>query len=159
VKTLVLGIGNPILGDDGVGVHVAQELAKEIRDKDIDIKDASFDGLNLLELIAGYDKLIVIDAIMADDKVGEIYKLTPESISDMAGFTTSPHHSNLASTIEMGEKLFPERMPKEVTIFAVGTQEVVQVTEEMTGKVSEAIPKVVSLVSEEISSASSDRQS
>jgi len=43
-------------------------------------------------------------------------------------------------------------MPKEVTIFAVGTQEVAQVTEEMTGKVSEAIPKVVSLVSEEIGS-------
>ena len=152
MKTLVLGIGNPILGDDGVGVHVAQELAKKIRGKDVDVKNASFDGLNLLELITGYDKLIVIDAIMADDdKVGEIYKLTPENISELAGFTTSPHHSNLASTIEMGKKLLPGRMPEEVTIFAVGTQEVTQVTEEMTDKVSEAIPKVVSLVSEEVS--------
>jgi len=152
VKTLVLGIGNPILGDNGIGVHVAQVLAKKIKDKDVDVKNVSFDGLNLLELIVGYDKLIVIDAIMADNKVGEIYNLTPENISDMAGFTTSPHHSNLASTIEMGKKLFPERVPKEVMIFAVGTQEVTQITEEMTGKVSEAIPKVVSLVLEEVSS-------
>lgn len=153
MKTLVLGIGNPILGDDGVGVRVAQELAKETKDGNIEVKDTCVNGLNLLELITGYDKLIVIDAIMTeDDKVGEIYKLKPENIGELACSATSTHHLNLANTIEIGKRLFPEEMPGEVTVFAVGTQQATKVTEEMTEEVKEAIPKIVTLVLEEISS-------
>ena len=153
MKTLILGIGNSVLGDDGVGVHVVQELAKKIRDENVDIKDVSFDGLNLLELIVGYDKLIVIDAIMSEGgKVGEIYRLKPEKACEPAHLSTSPHHFNLAGTLEMGKRLFPREMPKEVTAFAVGTQEVTRVTEEMTEEVKQAIPRVVSLVLEQIAS-------
>ena len=83
MRTLVLGIGNPILGDDGIGFHIAQELAKEIKDENIDVKDTSEDGLNLLELIVGYDKLIIIDAIMTEDEeVGGIYRLKPEDTGE-----------------------------------------------------------------------------
>ena len=155
MKTLVLGIGNPILGDDGIGFHIAQELAKKIKDENIEVKDTTVNGLNLLELIAGYDKLIIIDAIMTEDgKAGEIYKLKPESIGEPTCPTISAHHLNLANTIELGKRLFPQEMPEEVTVFAVGTQEVAKVTEEMTEAVKEAIPKIVSLVLEEISSTS-----
>jgi len=155
MKTLVLGIGNPILGDDGIGFHIAQELAEKIKDENIEVKATTVNGLNLLELIAGYDKLIVIDAIMTEDgKAGEIYKLKPEGIGEPACSTISTHHLNLANTIELGKRIFPEEMPEEVTIFAVGTQQVAKVTEEMTEKVREAIPKIVSLVLEEISSTS-----
>ena len=151
MKTLVLGIGNPILGDDGVGFHVAQAVAREVKSDNIDVKDTSVDGLNLLEIIIGYDRLIAIDAIMADEgEVGEIYRLNPENIGDPSRSAISPHHFNLATTIEIGRKLFPEEMPKEVAIFAVGTQEVTEVTTEMTEKVKEAIPEVVSLVLEEV---------
>ncbi len=60
MKNLALGIGNPILGDDGIGFHVAQELAGKVKDESIiiNVKDASVDGLNLLKLIAGYDKVV-----------------------------------------------------------------------------------------------------
>jgi len=153
VRTLVLGIGNPILGDDGIGFHIAQELAKEIKDENIDVKDTSVDGLNLLELIVGYDRLIVIDAIMTEDeKVGEIYRLKPENICEPARSAISPHHFNLATTLEIGKRLFPKEIPEEIIVFAVGTQEVTKVTEEMTVKVKKAIPRVVSLILEEISS-------
>jgi len=66
VRTLVLGIGNPFLGDDGIGFDIAQELARVIKDENVDVKDASLPGLNLLELIVGYDKAIIIDAIMTE---------------------------------------------------------------------------------------------
>ena len=59
---------------------------------------------------------------------------------------------NLATTIKIGKKLFAEQIPKEIIVFAIGTQEVTRVTEEMTEKVKEAIPKVVNLVLEELSS-------
>ena len=152
MRTLVLGIGNPILGDDGIGFHIAQELAKEIKDENIGVKDTSVNGLNLLELIVGYDKLIVIDAIMTEEaKAGEIYRLKPRSSSETAWSTISLHHLNLATTIEIGKRLFPQEIPGEVIIFAVGAQEVTEVTEEMTARVKEAIPRVINLVLEELS--------
>jgi len=154
LRTLVLGIGNSILGDDGVGVHVAQELARIIKDENIDVRDVSVDGLNLFDFIIGYDKLVVIDAIVTDDgKTGEIYRLKPEYVCDPSRSAISPHHFNLATTVEIGKRLFPGKMPEEVIVFAVGTQEIAIVTEEMTGKVKEAIPKAVNLVLEEIGAA------
>jgi len=153
VRTLVLGIGNPILGDDGVGFHIAQELAKEIEDKNIDVKDTSIDGLNLLELIVGYDKVIIIDAIMTEDgEVGEIYRLRPENFVKTVHPTTSPHNANLATAIEIGKKFLVGQMPAKVVVFAVNIQEVTEFTEEMTRKVKEAISRAVNLVLEEIDS-------
>jgi len=151
LRTLVLGIGNSILGDDGVGVHVAQELARIIKDENIDVRDVSVDGLNLFDFIIGYDKLVVIDAIVTDGgEIGEIYRLKPEYVCDPSRSAISPHHFNLATTIEIGKRLFPNEMPEEVIVFAVGTLEVAQVTEEMTEKVKKAVPRAVNLVLEDI---------
>ena len=151
MRTLILGIGNPILGDDGVGFHIARELARKIKDENIDIKDTSAYGLNLLELIVGYDKVIFIDAIMVlDGQIGEIYKLRPENLADTVQVATSMHQANLATTLEIGRKILAEQMPKEIVVFAVGIQEVTKITEEMTVKVKEAIPEVVNLILAEL---------
>jgi len=156
MKTLVLGIGNSILGDDGVGVHAVQELARKIKDANVDVKGVSFDGLNLLETMVGYDKLIVVDAILTEGgEAGEIYRLKPEQVCRPSSSAISPHHFNLVTTLAIGKKLFPDEMPSEVTVFAVNTQDVTMVTEEMTEEVKKAIPRVVSLVSEELSTADS----
>ena len=153
MKTLVLGIGNPILGDDGIGFHIAQELAREIKDENIDVKDTSVDGLSLLEFIFGYDKVIIIDAIMTEDgEAGEIYRLRPENFVKTVHFTTSPHNANLATAIEIGKKFLAEQMPREIVVFAVEIKEVTKFTEEMTEKVKEAIPRAVNLVLEETDS-------
>ena len=151
MKTLVLGIGNSILGDDGVGVRAAQELAGRIKDENVEVRDVSIDGLNLLELILGYDKLVVIDAVLTErEKVGEVYRFKPENVYDPSRSAISPHHFNLATTIEIGKRLFPEKMPGEVVAFAVGTEEATMVTEEMTDSVKNAIPIVVNLILKEL---------
>ena len=151
MKTLVVGIGNPILGDDGVGFHVARELASEIKDENVDVKYTSIDGLNLLELVVGYDKVIIVDAIMTQDgEAGEIYMLRPENIGRTMQYTTSPHNVNLATAIEIGQRYLTEQMPGEVVIFAVGIQGVTEFTEEMTKKVKQAVPEVAKLILEEI---------
>ena len=151
MKTLILGIGNPFLGDDGIGFHIAQELAREIRDENTDVKDTCVAGLNLLELIAGYDKVIVIDAIMTKGgEVGEVCRLEPENLVKTVHPTTSPHNASLASVIEIGRKFLAGQMPGEIVVFAVNIQEVTEFSEEMTEKVKEAIPKVVNLVLEEL---------
>ena len=147
MKTLVLGIGNTILGDDGVGIYAAQELAGRLDDENVTIKDVGVDGLNLLEHILGYDRLVVIDAIVTEGgRPGNIYRLRPEAIRESAGGGLSPHHFNLATTLEIGNRLFPDEMPQEVTIFAVEAKEVKDITEEMTEPVRKALPRVVEMV-------------
>ena len=151
MRTLVLGIGNTILGDDGIGVHVARELARRIDDENIDIKDTSIDSLNLLDWFIGYDRMIVIDAIITEDeKVGEIYRLQPENIRCPSSPFVSPHHANLTSTLEMGKSLFPSEMPEEIIVYAITTHEAFEVTEEMTEKVKKSIPEVVTLILNDI---------
>ena len=151
MKTLIMGIGNSILGDDGIGVHIARKLSRLVQDENVDIVDTNMGGLNLLDFILGYDKLIIIDAIMTDqDQVGEIYRLRQEKMGEPVYTETSPHHFNLPATIEIGRRLFPDEMPKEVVIYAVGTQDVAQITEEITDEVKKAIPDVLSLVLAEI---------
>ena len=154
MRTLVLGIGNSILGDDGIGVHVAREVAGKVNGMCVDVRDVNVDGLNLFDFILGYDKLVVIDAIITEGgSVGEVYRLKPENIHDPSRSAISPHHFNLGSTIEIGKRLFPGQIPEEVTVFAVGTEDVTCITEEMTDKVREAIPEVVSLVLKELNSS------
>jgi hydrogenase maturation protease len=151
MRTLILGIGNSILGDDGIGVCVAQELRAQIKNESIDVRDVSVDGLNLLEIIIGYDKLVVVDAIMTKEgEVGDIYRLKPERIGDPSRSAISPHHFNLATTLEIGKKLFPNEMPEEVIVYAVKAEDVTGVTEKMTKKMMEAVPEVVRLVIEEL---------
>ena len=151
MRTLVLGIGNPFLGDDGIGFDIAQELARVIKDENVDVKDASLPGLNLLELIVGYDKAIIIDAIMTEHgEVGEIYRLKPENFVKTVHPTSSAHDVNLATAIEIGRRSLAEQMPAEIIVFAVEIREVTGFTEEMTTKVKEAVPRVVNLVLEEM---------
>ncbi|MFC1927886.1 hydrogenase maturation protease, partial [Chloroflexota bacterium] len=63
MKALVLGIGNPILSDDGVGIKVAREVEKNLNDPQITVSEASAAGLSLLDSILGYDRVIIVDAI------------------------------------------------------------------------------------------------
>jgi hydrogenase maturation protease len=149
VKTLVLGIGNPILGDDGVGFHITQELSNKT--KSVDIKYASTEGLNLLDSIVGYDKAIIVDAIKTENGVpGEIYRLQPQDFVGTVHFGTSAHDTNFATAIEIGKRFLPEQMPKEIVIFAIEVEEVTKFTEEMTEKVKKAVPRAVDLVLEQI---------
>ena len=155
MKTLVLGIGNPILGDDGVGVHVAQELVKLIKDdsETIRVEDTNTSGLNLLDIITGYEKVVIIDAIITDTdgrEIGEIYRLRPEDFAASVHLSTSMHDVNLPTVIEIGKKLMPDAMPSEIVIFAVEVAEVEVFTEEMTAKVKEAVPKILDRVLAEL---------
>ena len=148
MKTLVLGIGNPILGDDGVGVRVAQELAELIKDDDaIAVDDASIGGLILLDFIAGYEKVILIDAIKTEGgEPGEIYRLSPEDFTSSVHLGTSMHDVNFPTVIETGKKFMPDEMPRAIAIFAIEVELIDEFTEELTPRVKEAVPKIVDLI-------------
>src|SRR5512136_2152171 len=100
MKTIILGVGNEILGDDGVGVHVANELKKHIKNPEITIDEGITGGMNLLELILGYDKAIIIDAVKTEDgRNGEVKKIPLNEFSTL--HSCNPHDVSLSEAISM----------------------------------------------------------
>ncbi len=67
MKTIVLGVGNPILQDDGVGIHVINELRAHLKDSRVTLDIAYTGGMNLLDMIRGFDKVILVDAVKQEE--------------------------------------------------------------------------------------------
>lgn len=149
MKTLVLGIGNPILSDDGVGIHVARLL----RDRDlpgVTVDELAASGLEFLDVIQGYDKLVIIDAIETrGGRPGQLHILAEEDF-ERSIHGSSPHGINIATALALGRKLVPDRMPKEVVFFAVEAKDLVNVSERLTPEVERALPGIVERVLREL---------
>jgi hydrogenase maturation protease len=150
MKTLVLGIGNDILGDDGVGIHIARAVARKISTKEARVEETGAAGLSLLELIKGHERLIIADAILTDNtQVGKIHRLTLKDLAKTNNSIT-PHDAALATTLEIGNSLFPGEMPREVVVYGVQTSNVEQFSGKMSPAVKAAVPEVVRLILAEI---------
>ena len=149
MKTLILGIGNTVLTDDGVGCKVAQRLAKKLRGRsDITVKETALSGLSLLDELTGYEWLIIVDAIQTKGgKPGTIYKLSPGDFK--TGRMAIIHDLGLFSTLELGRKLEME-MPREVVIFAIEAKDMATFSEKLSPEVEKAIPQAVEMVLKEI---------
>jgi hydrogenase maturation protease len=149
MKNLVLGIGNPIISDDGAGIKVAREVGKKLDDPEITVAETSGAGLRLLDSIVGYDKVIIIDAIQTKKgKAGQIYRMEPEDFS-FAKHLSSPHQINLVTALELG-KMLNLAMPQKITIFAVEAKDITSFSEKCTPEVERAIPKAVKMVLAEL---------
>jgi hydrogenase maturation protease len=149
VKTLVLGLGNPILSDDSVGWRVALALQAAVKSPDVDIREAGIAGLSFLDMIAGYDRAIIIDAIQTDKGIpGRIYRWGPEALAETRHAGT-PHDVNIATALELGKKL-KLKLPREIIFFAIEVQDVTTFSESCTPAVEKAIPACVAMVIREL---------
>jgi len=140
MKTLILGLGNPILTDDAVGIRIAQELKQEF--PDLAVTATSEAGLSLLEQVIGYDRLVIIDSINTKrGKPGELYKLELEDLKPTADFSSS-HGVDITTAFKLGERLgYP--MPQQVSIYAVEVKDNTTFGEKCTREVTQNIPFIV----------------
>lgn len=142
MKTLILGLGNPIRGDDGVGIRVAEELKKQIKDENVEVKEGSVGGLGILGLIQGYDKVIVVDSIRTKEgRLGQIHKLKPSDLGSTV-YTSWPHEINFTTALSLGKEL-RLRMPKIIDIYAIEIKGNIAFTDELTPEISNTVPEVV----------------
>jgi len=149
MKSLVLGLGNPILSDDAVGVKIAREIEKELEDPRVTVAEAYEGGLGLLDFVVGYERVIIVDAIQTKSgEIGQIYRLEPADFS-FAKHSSSPHSTNLITALELGRQL-NMGIPQEITIFAIEVADVINFNEECTPKVKAAIPEAVKVVLSEL---------
>jgi hydrogenase maturation protease len=149
-KTIVLGVGNPILRDDGVGIHVAEELKKQIKKPNVKIDTAFTGGMNLLDLLIDNDRAILIDAVkMKNRKLGDIELL---KIGELSAFhTANPHDVSLPEALELVKRLGEKRIPKDISIVGINIGELsCEFGEELSNEIKKAVPKAVDIVKKEV---------
>ena len=156
MRTLVIGLGNPFLTDDGVGVLVANQVQEQLSpelNKNVTVIEASVGGLRLMETMTGYDKVILIDAIMhgSGSEPGKIQRLTLEDLGSISPtqHSASAHDTSLITALKAGELIGLE-LPQEIVIFAIEVENVMDFSEEPTPAVQKAIPVVTQAVLQEL---------
>lgn len=149
MKTLVLGLGNPILTDDGVGVRVAEAvLARLPTDSAIDCTEISVGGLRLMEAMLGYERVFLIDALYpCSGRPGDIHRMTLADLRAMSAteHSTSPHDTNLITALDMGQRMgLP--LPDDIIIYAVEVENISDFGDTPSPAVDQAIPQVTAAV-------------
>ncbi|MFZ5942963.1 MAG: hydrogenase maturation protease [Bacillota bacterium] len=150
-KHIVVGLGNPILTDDGVGNKIAQILKEQVN-TDVEVVEASLAGFNLLDLLAGYKTAILVDAVQTKGgKAGDIYRLEKDDLA-FSQRLSSVHDINLYTAWQLGEQL-GVKLPDRLIIFAVEVEDVLTFSENLTPTVEAVVPQVCEMVLEELASA------
>jgi hydrogenase maturation protease len=139
-KILILGLGNTLLCDDGIGVYIAREIKKRIKRTDIAIDEASIGGLELLDRLNGYDKAILIDSIVTKQHpVGTVIRMKPKDLP--SGSAMTRHHVGLPEALALGEKM-GMHLPKEIVIYGIEASDTQTFQESCTPKLSGCIPEI-----------------
>ena len=156
MKTIVIGLGNPILTDDGVGVKVVYALEDALTTNainDLTITEASVGGLRLMELMVGFERAIIIDAIISNNgrKPGTYQRLSLDDLRNISPtqHSASAHDTSLVTALEMGQRI-GLHLPEQIVIYAIEVENINDFSEEPTPSVAEAIPIVTEVVLQEI---------
>ena len=155
MKTLVVGLGNPILGDDGVGWRIAERVQQRVQHdsafrilhSDIDVDCVSLGGLSLMERLIGYQHAIVIDSIgTGQHPIGAAYHFRLDDVYDpTSGHTTAAHDVSLMTAIQIGRSL-GATLPDRIDVVAIESPYVYDFSEELTPTVAAAVPQAVEMV-------------
>ena len=139
MRTVVVGVGNPILGDDGVGIHVARELKGKV---DVDVREAYTGGLNLLDLIIGYDRAVLVDAVYLDGmRAGEVKALSLDDLE--SAHSSNPHDATLMEAIEVSKRMGEGRIPRDIVLVGIRIDPVNDFSETLSPAVKASIPDAV----------------
>jgi len=147
-KTLIIGVGNLLLKDEGVGVHVVQELQKKELPPSVEVHDGGVAGIGLLDFFPGASKVMLIDAAEMNLEPGTLVRFTPEEVAgNYGGPRFSAHDIGLLEVLELARAL--DQCPPEVVIFGIQPKEISWGTE-LSPEVLASIPKVTEAVIREL---------
>jgi hydrogenase maturation protease len=144
-KTLLLGLGNDLLTDDAIGLRVVAEVRRLLNDhQTISVDESSEMGLALLDLVVGYETLIIVDAIQTNKAPpGFVHQLEGDDLNALPA--VSPHFLGIGELLALGREL-GLAVPTQVKIFAVEVQDPFNVGTRLTPTLDAALPRIVECV-------------
>lgn len=145
---LVLGIGNILLRDEGIGVRVVEQLREYLLPDTIELVDGGTAGADLLDVISDRRKVIVIDAMDADVEPGSVLRLTPDDLAAGQSAAVSLHEIGLLQTFAMARHL--GSAPGEVVIIGIQPKEIIA-SDQLSPELTACVPTIAKQVIEELS--------
>lgn len=142
-RTLIIGLGNPLVSDDSVGLRVVGRLRERLSGRrDVDVREDYWGGLRLMEQMIGFDRAIVVDAICTGGPPGTIHHLRPGSMATQK--SSSAHDVTLPTALAFGRRA-GAWLPLNRDIYLVGIEaaDVINFGEQCTPPVAAAIPSAV----------------
>jgi hydrogenase maturation protease len=153
MNTRLIGLGNSILTDDGVGIYAVREVGRRLEKAGsgahVDIVETEVGGFALMELMAGWKRVILVDSIQFDGlPPGTVVRIKPEDLHTSLRLR-SVHDINLPTALELGRRLGLE-MPAELTIFGIQVEDPFTLGETLTPAADRGLREAVSHVLHEI---------
>jgi hydrogenase maturation protease len=154
--TLVIGLGNPILGDDGVGWRVIEALEARLGTDDdarreagaVELDRVAVGGLSLMERLVGYDRVILVDAMLGPAGPGTLMVGSlAETACRLAGHLDSAHDAPLTEALSAGRAL-GARLPDDITVIGVAVCRVDVFDERLSAPVAAAVGPAVEAILE-----------
>jgi hydrogenase maturation protease len=149
LKILIVGLGNPILGDDGVGWRVAERLQARLPASlptaagiQVEIVTLSLGGLSLMEHLIGYTHVIIIDALNSGQKPpGAVTVCTLDELPNRAvGHLSSAHDTSLQNALQVGRSL-DAKLPEKIYIVGIESPFVYDFSEHLSPPATAALPQ------------------
>jgi hydrogenase maturation protease len=148
---VILGIGNLLLSDEGVGVHVANKLMEMDLPEGISVVEGGTDGFRLLNFITEADRLIVIDAVKTGAAPGSIYKFNIDEVKNCpSGFKTSVHQIGILEVINLSGLI--GKTPH-TTVIGIEPQSL-EMGMELSPEIKNKIPRIIELILDELKAIS-----
>ncbi len=163
MKTLIIGLGNPILGDDGIGWRVAEEVKRRLADSHaerpsaisyaerpsaIEVDCFALGGLSLMERMIGYDRAILIDAVTTGQPLGTVCRFQLEDLPELpCAHTTAAHDTSLQNALKLGRRM-GAKLPSSVAVVGVEAERLYDFSEELSPAVEAAVPEAAQAVLE-----------
>jgi len=138
-STLIVCLGNPLAADDGAGHAVYQELRRMPLPEGVRLCFVGLGGIDLLEELAGERRLIVVDAVQLGAAPGTVHVLSWERLPVRQLRPVSGHGIGIREAIEVGRRLYPERMPESISLVGIEGGCFDQLRERLSGEVAAAV--------------------
>jgi hydrogenase maturation protease len=144
-RLLVLGLGNDILTDDAVGLHVVHELQRELAGHPaIDFRETTEMGLALLDFITGYRAVAIVDSIQTGKEApGFLHEVDATALNQLTGRT--PHFVGVSETLAVGKQL-GLAMPEQVRVFAIEVEDPFTLGTSLTPALQATLPGIVARI-------------
>jgi hydrogenase maturation protease len=148
-----LGLGNILLRDEGVGVRVVQAMEGLALPPGVELFDGATAGLDLLDVLADRQRVIVVDAIAGDNAPGTVVRLTPEDLVGHSGQAVSLHELGFLETLVLARQL--GIAPPEIVIFGIQPREVDSGLD-LSPEIAGLVPEIIRLVLAELGTDAND---
>lgn len=147
-RILILGLGNPLRGDDGVGPRVVAELCRQGLPEGVEAVDGGTSGLDLLYLLEGWDRVIIVDAAILGRNPGEFLRFTPEDVHLVGNLVSlSSHSAGLADTLALARAL-GQTLP-EIIIYGIQPEQM-DWEEGLSPAVEASLPRLVKEIRKQV---------